>query len=32
MAEVLASGRLPEEASPFTPRRFGAAVLMEQPA
>ncbi|MGW3171096.1 glycine oxidase ThiO [Streptomyces sp. NPDC001153] len=32
MAEVLASGRLPEEARPFTPRRFGAAVLMEQPA
>ncbi|WP_433449707.1 glycine oxidase ThiO [Streptomyces sp. CA-142005] len=32
MAEVLASGRLPEEARPFTPQRFGAAVLMEQPA
>jgi glycine oxidase len=32
LAEVLASGRLPEEARPFTPRRFGAAVLMEQPA
>ncbi|MGW1169272.1 glycine oxidase ThiO [Streptomyces sp. NPDC002550] len=32
MAEVLASGRLPEEARPFTPRRFGAAILMEQPA
>ncbi|MGW7526277.1 glycine oxidase ThiO [Streptomyces sp. NPDC054783] len=31
MAEVLASGRLPEEARPFTPRRFDAAVLMEQP-
>ncbi|MFD8393437.1 glycine oxidase ThiO [Streptomyces sp. NPDC059680] len=32
MAEVLAGGRLPEEARPFTPRRFDAAVLMEQPA
>ncbi|MGW5426787.1 glycine oxidase ThiO [Streptomyces sp. NPDC004059] len=32
MAEVLASGRLPEEARPFTPQRFGAAVLTEQPA
>ncbi|MFI6355461.1 glycine oxidase ThiO [Streptomyces sp. NPDC050743] len=32
MAEVLANGRLPEEARPFTPQRFGAAVLMEQPA
>ncbi|MGW0208529.1 glycine oxidase ThiO [Streptomyces sp. NPDC003233] len=32
LAEVLASGRLPEEARPFTPQRFGAAVLMEQPA
>lgn len=32
LAEVLASGRLPEEGRPFTPQRFGAAVLMEQPA
>ncbi|MCC5478234.1 glycine oxidase ThiO [Streptomyces barringtoniae] len=32
MAEVLAGGRLPEEARPFTPQRFDAAVLMEQPA
>ncbi|MGW5464096.1 glycine oxidase ThiO [Streptomyces sp. NPDC003996] len=32
MAEALASGRLPEEARPFTPQRFGAAVLTEQPA
>ncbi|MGW1911071.1 glycine oxidase ThiO [Streptomyces sp. NPDC002076] len=32
LADVLASGRLPEEARPFTPQRFGAAVLMEQPA
>ncbi|MCT7354435.1 FAD-dependent oxidoreductase, partial [Streptomyces sp. 15-116A] len=33
MAHVLATGELPEEARPFTPRRFGAAdALMEQPA
>ncbi|AOR37427.1 glycine oxidase ThiO [Streptomyces fodineus] len=32
LAEVLAGGQLPEEARPFTPRRFGAAVLVEQPA
>ncbi|MFE1309711.1 glycine oxidase ThiO [Streptomyces sp. NPDC058755] len=31
MAELLAGGELPEEARPFTPERFGAA-LMEQPA
>ncbi|MGW0880878.1 glycine oxidase ThiO [Streptomyces sp. NPDC002671] len=31
MAQVLAGGELPEEARPFTPKRFGA-VLMEQPA
>ncbi|MGV4985121.1 glycine oxidase ThiO [Streptomyces sp. NRAIS4] len=31
LAEVLASGQLPEEARPFTPQRFGA-VLLEQPA
>ncbi|MFF3912490.1 glycine oxidase ThiO [Streptomyces sp. NPDC001852] len=32
MAQLLADGELPEVARPFTPRRFGAAVLMEQPA
>ncbi|MYW66222.1 glycine oxidase ThiO [Streptomyces sp. SID8379] len=32
MAHVLATGELPEEASPFTPRRFGAAASVEQPA
>ncbi|GGW90602.1 glycine oxidase ThiO [Streptomyces malachitofuscus] len=32
MADVLTTGELPEEARPFTPRRFGAAVLTEQPA
>ncbi|MFJ4618496.1 glycine oxidase ThiO [Streptomyces sp. NPDC088812] len=32
MAHVLATGELPEEARPFTPRRFGAAALSEQPA
>jgi glycine oxidase len=32
LAEVLAGGQLPEEARPFTPQRFGAAVLVEQPA
>ncbi|MER5944655.1 glycine oxidase ThiO [Streptomyces sp. NPDC001904] len=31
LAHVLVTGELPEEARPFTPRRFGAAVL-EQPA
>ncbi|MGW0625724.1 glycine oxidase ThiO [Streptomyces sp. NPDC002758] len=31
MAHVLATGELPEEARPFTPKRFGA-VLTEQPA
>ncbi|GAA3812241.1 glycine oxidase ThiO [Streptomyces phyllanthi] len=32
MAHALTTGELPEEARDFTPRRFGAAVLMEQPA
>ncbi|MEU8969606.1 glycine oxidase ThiO [Streptomyces monashensis] len=36
MAGLLADGELPEEARPFTPRRFGvaapSAVLQEQPA
>ncbi|WP_328482432.1 glycine oxidase ThiO [Streptomyces sp. NBC_00377] len=32
MAHVLATGELPDEARPFTPRRFGAAALTEQPA
>ncbi|MEU9475063.1 glycine oxidase ThiO [Streptomyces sp. NPDC048191] len=32
MARLLADGELPDEARPFTPRRFGAAVLLEQPA
>ncbi|WP_030859003.1 glycine oxidase ThiO [Streptomyces sp. NRRL S-37] len=32
MAEALTTGALPEVARPFTPRRFGAAVLTEQPA
>ncbi|WP_031166553.1 glycine oxidase ThiO [Streptomyces durhamensis] len=32
LARLLADGELPEEARPFTPRRFGAALLMEQPA
>ncbi|MBK3626015.1 glycine oxidase ThiO [Streptomyces sp. MBT49] len=31
MAHVLATGELPDEARPFTPRRFGAAALSEQP-
>ncbi|MFE2101749.1 MULTISPECIES: glycine oxidase ThiO [unclassified Streptomyces] len=31
MAELLVGGELPEQARPFTPKRFGAA-LMEQPA
>ncbi|MDT6985526.1 glycine oxidase ThiO [Streptomyces lusitanus] len=30
MARVLATGELPDEALPFTPRRFGAPVLAEQ--
>ncbi|GGQ47209.1 glycine oxidase ThiO [Streptomyces flaveolus] len=29
MAHVLTTGELPEEGRPFTPRRFGAAVLAE---
>ncbi|MEU6095458.1 glycine oxidase ThiO [Streptomyces sp. NPDC047079] len=32
MARVLATGELPAEARPFTPRRFAAAALTEQPA
>jgi glycine oxidase len=32
MVHVLATGELPDEARPFTPRRFGAAALSEQPA
>lgn len=32
MAHVLATGDLPDEARPFSPRRFGAAALTEQPA
>ncbi|MEV5428888.1 glycine oxidase ThiO [Streptomyces sp. NPDC052701] len=32
MAQVLATGELPEEARPFTPQRFSTAVLTEQPA
>ncbi|WP_330340571.1 glycine oxidase ThiO [Streptomyces sp. NBC_00557] len=32
MARLLADGELPEEARPFTPRRFGAPALVEQPA
>ncbi|ELS52637.1 glycine oxidase ThiO [Streptomyces viridochromogenes] len=32
MAHVLATGELPEEARPFTPRRFSPAALTEQPA
>ncbi|MFI5961664.1 glycine oxidase ThiO [Streptomyces asoensis] len=31
MAHALATGELPDEARPFTPRRFGAAALSEQP-
>ncbi|GHB31352.1 glycine oxidase ThiO [Streptomyces viridiviolaceus] len=31
MAHVLATGELPDEARPFTPRRFSAAALTEQP-
>ncbi|MDF3297122.1 glycine oxidase ThiO [Streptomyces tropicalis] len=31
MAHVLTTGELPEEARPFTPRRFGAAAREEQP-
>lgn len=31
MADVLTTGVLPEEARPFSPRRFGAAALSEQP-
>ncbi|MFF1766139.1 glycine oxidase ThiO [Streptomyces sp. NPDC058251] len=32
MAHVLTTGELPDEARPFTPRRFRAAALTEQPA
>ncbi|MFI9252217.1 glycine oxidase ThiO [Streptomyces sp. NPDC053069] len=32
LAQLLTGGQLPEVARPFTPQRFGAAVLMEQPA
>lgn len=32
MAHALATGELPDEARPFTPRRFVAAALSEQPA
>ncbi|MFC5214580.1 glycine oxidase ThiO [Streptomyces coerulescens] len=32
MAQVLATGELPEEARAFTPRRFTPAALTEQPA
>ncbi|MFC5959719.1 glycine oxidase ThiO [Streptomyces pratens] len=32
LAEVLTTGELPSEASPFTPRRFTAAALTEQSA
>ncbi|MFD7136417.1 glycine oxidase ThiO [Streptomyces sp. NPDC059894] len=32
MAHALATGELSDEARPFTPRRFGAAALSEQPA
>ncbi|MDT0480820.1 glycine oxidase ThiO [Streptomyces doebereineriae] len=32
MAHVLTTGELPDVARPFTPRRFGAAELLEQPA
>ncbi|MEU6365592.1 glycine oxidase ThiO [Streptomyces sp. NPDC046931] len=32
MAHVLTTGELPDEARPFTPRRFAAATLTEQPA
>lgn len=32
LAHVLTTGELPDEARPFTPRRFDAAALTEQPA
>lgn len=32
LADVLTTGALPPEARPFTPLRFGAGVLTEQPA
>ncbi|MGW1611251.1 glycine oxidase ThiO [Streptomyces sp. NPDC002285] len=32
LAHVLTTGELPDEARAFTPRRFGAAALTEQPA
>ncbi|MGW2693307.1 glycine oxidase ThiO [Streptomyces sp. NPDC001296] len=32
MAHVLTTGGLPDEARPFTPRRFAATALTEQPA
>ncbi|MET9389132.1 glycine oxidase ThiO [Streptomyces sp. NPDC006624] len=31
LAHALVTGELPEEARPFTPRRFGATALTEQP-
>jgi glycine oxidase len=31
LAHALATGELPDEARPFTPRRFGAGALVEQP-
>ncbi|WAU80159.1 glycine oxidase ThiO [Streptomyces sp. Qhu-G9] len=31
LAHALTTGELPDEARPFTPRRFGAAALTEQP-
>ncbi|MET7456359.1 glycine oxidase ThiO [Streptomyces sp. NPDC005574] len=31
LAHALTTGELPDEARPFTPRRFGAAVRVEQP-
>ncbi|MBT3149736.1 glycine oxidase ThiO [Streptomyces sp. CHD11] len=32
LADALTTGELPEAARPFSPRRFGATVLTEQPA
>ncbi|MFE2825450.1 glycine oxidase ThiO [Streptomyces sp. NPDC059271] len=32
MAHVLTTGELPDEARPFSPRRFGATAFTEQPA
>ncbi|MFJ5305915.1 glycine oxidase ThiO [Streptomyces sp. NPDC088350] len=31
LAHALATGELPDEARPFTPKRFGAGALLEQP-